>query len=60
LKKAIELAPNWTDPLKYWGDMLAAQGKRAEALRKYDAALRLAPKWVELRRARQRVASAGS
>ena len=48
---AAELAANWADPLKYWGDALAAQGKREEALPKYQAALKLALAWAELRQA---------
>lgn len=55
--KAAEIAPNWADPLKYWGDALASQGKTAEALEKYDDALKRAPKWKELRQARARLAS---
>ena len=51
LAYATRLASNWADPLKYWGDMLAAQGRRKEALAKYDAALKLAPTLSELRSA---------
>lgn len=36
--------------------MRAAQGKRAEALSKYDAALKLVPTWNDLRAARTKVA----
>ena len=54
-KEAVELAPDWADPIKYWGDALASQGRRKEALIKYEAALRLAPKWVELRQARSKL-----
>ena len=52
LARAVQLAPNWADPLKAWGDMLAAQGRSKEALSKYDAAVKLAPEWAQLRRAR--------
>ncbi|MHB8528869.1 MAG: hypothetical protein ACYC8V_05065 [Caulobacteraceae bacterium] len=45
-------SPHWADPLKAWGDALAAQGRWAPALAKYDLALKYAPAWVELRRAR--------
>jgi tetratricopeptide (TPR) repeat protein len=53
--KAARLAPNWADPLKYWGDPLAAQRKPREAIDKYDAAWKLAPKWQELGQARARL-----
>lgn len=56
-RTAADLAPNWADPLKYWGDALAAQGRREHALEKYDAALKLAPKWAELRQDRARLVS---
>ena len=55
LREAVRLAPNWADPLKSWGDMLAAQGRRDEAIAKYDAALKLAPNWAALRAARARL-----
>lgn len=54
-QKATALAPNWADPLKYWGDALYASGQGRGALAKYDAALKLAPKWKDLRRARSRI-----
>ena len=57
LRNAARLAPNWADPLKYLGDALAGEGKRKDALDKYDAALKLAPQWAELKQARARVAA---
>ena len=54
LRKAAQLAPRWGEPLKYWGDVLAAKRSRTEALRKYDAALKFSPRWVELQQARAR------
>ena len=57
LARAVQLAPNWADPLEAWGDMLAAQGKQKEALVKYDAALKLAPRWADLQRARNAAAA---
>ena len=57
LSYAAKLAPNWADPLKYWGDALAGEGKRDEARGKYDAALKLAPHWDELRQVRARLAA---
>jgi tetratricopeptide (TPR) repeat protein len=58
LARAAQLSPNWADPLKYWGDVLAAEGKRSDALAKYDAALKLAPDWEELKQARARLSRA--
>jgi tetratricopeptide (TPR) repeat protein len=55
LRYAAKLAPSWADPLKFWGDALAAEGKRDEAIAKYDAALKLAPKWQALQQARARL-----
>lgn len=54
-QKAAALAPNWADPLKYWGDALHANGQNRSALAKYDAALKLAPQWKDLQRARSRI-----
>ena len=45
-------APHFADPLKAWGDLLVRQGKRTQALEKYDEALRYAPAWESLRQAR--------
>ncbi|UVO50878.1 hypothetical protein M0208_10240 [Sphingomonas sp. SUN019] len=44
--------PRWADPLKGWGDALAAQGKWRLAGTKYDAATPFAPRWGELAQAR--------
>lgn len=49
---AHALGPRWAEPLKYWGDALAAQGRRADAAAKYTLALERAPKWVALQRVR--------
>jgi len=45
--------PRWADPLKAWGDVLMAQGRPAEALEKYDEAVKFAPKWKQLGLARE-------
>jgi tetratricopeptide (TPR) repeat protein len=55
-KDANLKGPHWADPLKAWGDALTAQGKIKEALGKYDAALRYAPNWKQLKDAREAVA----
>ena len=39
-----------------WGDLLVKQGKPAEALPKYDEALKYAPKWKQLKEAREALA----
>jgi tetratricopeptide (TPR) repeat protein len=52
LKLANEKGPHWADPLKVWGDLLVKQGTHAEALAKYDEALKYAPNWMELKEAR--------
>ena len=49
-------SPHYADPLKSWGDLLARTGHPQEALAKYDEALRYAPAWAELKRARAQVA----
>jgi tetratricopeptide (TPR) repeat protein len=49
---ATKLSPNDPDALKLWGDALARQDKWRDAREKYDAALKLAPNWAELRQAR--------
>ncbi len=56
LKLANEKGPHWADPLKAWGDLLVKQGKSAEALAKYDEALKHAPNWKELKEAREALA----
>jgi len=55
-KDANLKGPHWADPLKAWGDVLKAQGKIKEALGKYDAALKYAPNWKQLKEARVAVA----
>jgi tetratricopeptide (TPR) repeat protein len=52
LAAASVRAPHFADPLKAWGDLLAREGRWRDARAKYDEALRFAPAWVELRRAR--------
>jgi len=42
LRQANKLGPHWADPLKAWGDVLAAHGHHDEAASKYDEALRYA------------------
>jgi len=44
--------PHWAEPLKAWGDILAGQGKWQDAEAKYDAALKFAPHWQALQKAR--------
>jgi hypothetical protein len=51
-RDANEKGSHWVDPLKAWGDVLAKQGHRQEALAKYDAALKYAPNWKQLKEAR--------
>jgi predicted negative regulator of RcsB-dependent stress response len=42
--------------LKAWGDVLVKQGKRQDALAKYDEALRYTPNWKQLKDAREAAA----
>lgn len=56
--EANRRGPQWADPLKAWGDALLAQGHAGQAASKYNAALKHAPNWVELKSARDKVASA--
>jgi tetratricopeptide (TPR) repeat protein len=51
-KDANLKGPHWADPLKAWGDVLVGQGKVKDALGKYDAALKYAPDWKQLKQAR--------
>ena len=46
LAAAHARGPNWADPFKAWGDLLARQGRWSEALAKCDQALKRAPAWV--------------
>jgi hypothetical protein len=50
-RAAHRLEARFADALADWGDALAAGGQWGPAREKYDAALRLAPAWDELRRA---------
>jgi len=43
--------PHWADPLKSWGDALAAQGRWDEAVAKYEQAIAYAPRWRALQAA---------
>jgi tetratricopeptide (TPR) repeat protein len=60
LRTAHAKAPHLADPLKAWGDLLARQGRWSEAKAKYDEALKYAPAWADLRRARDRAAREAS
>jgi tetratricopeptide (TPR) repeat protein len=59
LSTAAAKAPHYADPRKAWGDVLAKQGRWKEALAKYDEALKYAPAWAELHRARDAAARKG-
>ena len=50
--EAAKLSPHDGDAWKLWGDVLAKQGTRKEALVKYDEALKYAPNWKQLKEAR--------
>ena len=52
LARASAQAPHFADPLKSWGDLLLRENKPAEAVAKYTEALKYAPDWDALRRAR--------
>jgi tetratricopeptide (TPR) repeat protein len=56
LKQADKLGGRFADPLKFWGDALARQGKWRDAVGKYDEALQYAPAWAELHQARDAAA----
>ena len=60
LMQANKCGPHWADPLKAWGDVLAKQGRRKEALAKYDAALEYAPTWTALHAARDALEKQGA
>jgi tetratricopeptide (TPR) repeat protein len=49
--------PHFADPMKALGDVLMKQGRRREALGKYDEALKYAPNWAMLKQAREAAAS---
>ncbi|MGH8280042.1 MAG: hypothetical protein ACRETQ_10850, partial [Gammaproteobacteria bacterium] len=40
--------PHWCDPLKYWGDALAAEGNYRAAIGKYAEAAQYTPGWGAL------------
>ena len=46
---AHAVGPRWAEPLKHWGDALAARGKWSDAAAKYALALERAPNWAALR-----------
>lgn len=54
--EAHRLGPRWAEPLKRWGDALAAQGQWAAARDKYNLALERAPNWQALRAQRDAAA----
>jgi tetratricopeptide (TPR) repeat protein len=56
LRLANERGPHWADPLKVWGDVLAKQRHTRQALVKYNAALKYAPNWQQLKDARDALA----
>lgn len=56
LSTASAKAPAYADPLKAWGDLLARERRWRDALAKYDEALRYAPAWIDLHRARDTAA----
>jgi tetratricopeptide (TPR) repeat protein len=59
LSTASAKAPHYADPLKAWGDLLAREGQWKAALAKYDQALKYAPAWAELHKAREAAARRG-
>jgi tetratricopeptide (TPR) repeat protein len=52
LQQAHARGPRWADPLKALGDLAAQQQHWGQAMDRYDAALKLAPAWPELKAAR--------
>jgi Flp pilus assembly protein TadD len=54
--QAATLSPHDGDAWKLWGDVLATQGKTKEALAKYEAALKYASNWKQLKEAREALA----
>jgi tetratricopeptide (TPR) repeat protein len=55
---AAKISPHDPDALKLWGDALARLSQDKAALEKYDAALKLAPNWADLQKARAAAAKA--
>jgi Flp pilus assembly protein TadD len=49
--------PHFADPMKALGDVLMKQGRRREALVKYDQGLKYAPNWAARKQAREAAAS---
>ncbi|MGH8306408.1 MAG: tetratricopeptide repeat protein, partial [Steroidobacteraceae bacterium] len=47
-REANQRGPHWCDPLKYWGDALAAQGNYQAAIEKYAEAAKYTPGWGAL------------
>lgn len=58
IARASAQAPHFADPLKSWGDLLMRENKPTQALAKYTEALKYAPDWDALRRARDAAAAA--
>jgi len=56
LKDANTRGSHWADPLKAWGDVLVTEGNTKEAAAKYDEALKYAPNWSQLKKAREALA----
>jgi hypothetical protein len=54
--RATEVSEHNADAWKLWGDAMAKQGKTADAIAKYDEAIKYAPSWKELKDAREGVA----
>ncbi len=53
---ANRCAPHLAEPLKAWGDLLASEGRWADARAKYEEGLRYAPNWAEMKQARDAAA----
>jgi hypothetical protein len=51
LSIAATKAPRYADPWKSWGDLLAQEGRWKAAASKYEAAVKSAPAWPDLRQA---------
>ncbi|MDE2355295.1 MAG: hypothetical protein KGL69_00930 [Alphaproteobacteria bacterium] len=57
LSTAAAKAPHFADAVKAYADLLAREGRWKEALAQYDSAVKSAPAWVELHRARDAAAA---
>jgi hypothetical protein len=55
-EQAAKLSPHHAGAWKLWGDALGRQSQWKPALAKYDEALKYAPNWVALRKARDAAA----